>query len=285
VAAAALVCSASTATLAGTVNHGTFTGTKVSYHDITESGADIPPSLFVPKTPTVTDTPVSQLTFLPEQFLQTDQSASFDLKTKSSLLSIGVAGLQNEGVSFALNGLKLNIAGTYSLLAPFPTSFAQVSQAASYTVQVTGVNWQPFSGGASVNGMITITPASYQLTGPQAGYSNGNWSGSSLIDWDAVRTAAGVSNSDHITDIRIQLTADVSAAGLYGYARTSLTNFSVENPTAPVAVPEPPTIILAGLGAVAVVANGFRRKKQRQPMATGLLLNQADEAGAIALTA
>jgi hypothetical protein len=160
-----------------------------------------------------------------------------------------------------------------------------VSQAASYTVQVTGVNWQPFSGGASVNGMITITPASYQLTGPQAGYSNGNWSGSSLIDWDAVRTAAGVSNSDHITDIRIQLTADVSAAGLYGYARTSLTNFSVENPTAPVAVPEPPTIILAGLGAVAVVANGFRRKKQRQPMATGLLLNQADEAGAIALTA
>lgn len=49
------------------------------------------------------------------------------------------------------------------------------------------------------------------------------------------------------------------------------------------AVPEPPTIILAGLGAVAFVANGYRRKKQRR--AAGESLEQMADAGAIALTA
>jgi hypothetical protein len=53
-------------------------------------------------------------------------------------------------------------------------------------------------------------------------------------------------------------------------------------------VPEPPTIILAGLGAVAVVANGYRRRKQRsQDSDEGD--NQGQDAGdlngAIALTA
>ncbi len=283
--AGTLAFAATASAIAGTVSHGTFTGSKVTYHNITESGPDIPPSLFVPKVPVVTDTPVSQLTFLPEQFVQTDQNTSFDLKTKSSLLSIGVAGLENvsEGVSFALTGLTLNMAGTYSLLAPLDTSLAQVSQSASYTVQVTGVNWMPYSGGGSVSGGITLTPATVQVVGPNTGFVSGNWAGTTAIDWDLVRTTAGISNSDHITDIRIQLTADIAAVGLYGYARTSLTNFSVENPTAPVAVPEPPTIILAGLGAVAVVANGYRRKKQRRE--SSLLLEQMEDTGAIALTA
>jgi hypothetical protein len=52
---------------------------------------------------------------------------------------------------------------------------------------------------------------------------------------------------------------------VYGQARTSVTNFNVNAPVDLVAVPEPPTLILAGLGAAGVLANGYRRRKQRQP--------------------
>jgi hypothetical protein len=52
-----------------------------------------------------------------------------------------------------------------------------------------------------------------------------------------------------------------------------------------VAVPEPPTIILAGLGAAAVVGHGLRRRKLRQRDADGSDAEWTAEEGAIALTA
>jgi hypothetical protein len=52
-----------------------------------------------------------------------------------------------------------------------------------------------------------------------------------------------------------------------------------------VAVPEPPTIILAGLGAAAVVGYRFRRRKLRQRDAEGSDAEWNVEEGAIALTA
>ena len=52
-----------------------------------------------------------------------------------------------------------------------------------------------------------------------------------------------------------------------------------------VAVPEPPTIILAGLGAAAVVGHGYRRRRLRQRGVDGSEGEWTAQEGAIALTA
>lgn len=285
--------SAAAGARAGTVNHGSFDGNKVNYHDVTESGPNIPPALFVPKTPTVTTSPNDQLNFLPEQFVQTDQSILFDLKQKSSLLHVGVQGRPLVGdpslLGYALSGATLNIAGTYILNAPFAAgdfspiydgaSRAKVSMSATLTAQVTGVNFSSYSGGTTLLASIPITADNVtDLTGP--GYVSGNWSGMLELDWNALRAASGVGPSDAITDIALQINATIGAASIYGRSEVVVTNFNINNPTVPVAVPvpEPPTIILASLGAVAVVATGYRRKLKRRR-------GVEETNGAIALTA
>lgn len=285
---------------AGSVSHGTFSGTKVTYANVTESGVDIPPSLFVPATPVVTDSPDSQLTFAPQQFVQTDQSVLFDLKTKSSQLNMDIVGNSLPGdpdyLGYALTGTRFNIAGTYNVWAPLgagdmgagsPASIAKVTMTGDYTVQVTGVDWAPYSGASALGGSMTIVPSDVTVNGPQNSATNGTWSGSATIDWAAIRLAAGLSPTANITQVAFQYTAVIGAASVYGFAQTSVTNFNVTNETAvvPVPVPEPPTIILAGLGAAAAIGHGYRRRKLRQRDAEGSDDEWNVEEGAIALTA
>lgn len=285
---------------AGTVNHGTFAGTKVTYANVRESGVDIPPTLFVPATPVVTDTPDSQLSFSPQQFVQTDQSILFDLKTKSSQLNIDIVGNTLPGnpdyLGYALTGTRINIAGTYSVWAPLgagdmgagsPASIAKVTMTGNYTFQVTGVDWAPYSGGDPLGGSMAIVPSDVTATGPQTAATNGTWSSSATVDWTALRAAAGLSPTANITQIAFQYTAVIGAASVYGVAQTAVTNFNVIDSTAvvPVPVPEPPTIILAGLGAAAAVGHGYRRRKLRQQDSEGADGEWNAEEGAIALTA
>lgn len=294
--AAALIGAPATA---GSITWGTFGGVKAEYKNVTESGPDVAPpatGLFVPQTPVYTENPNPQLTFLPENFVQTDQNVIFDLKSKTGLLAFAVAAKPLVGnpdyVGYALSGNTINVAGTYSVWAPFgvgemgagsPASIAKVTMAASYTIQVTGVNWLPYSGGSAINRSMNIVPSDVTVTGPQAAATNGNWAGTSTIDWNDVRIAAGIGSGDYITELSIQLTADIGAAGVYGNARTTLTNVNLINPVDPIAVPEPPTLILAGLGAAAAVGHGYRRRKQRQVSGDSMMTGDND--GAIALTA
>lgn len=285
---------------AGTVNHGTFAGTKVTYANVRESGVDIPPALFVPATPMVTNTPDSQLSFSPQQFVQTDQSVVFDLKTKSSQLNIDIIGNALPGdpdyLGYALTGTRINMAGTYSVWAPLgtgdmgagsPASIAKVTMSGNYTVQVTGVDWAPYSGSTPFGGSMTIVPSDATVNGPQNAATNGTWTGSTTIDWNALRASAGLSPTANITQIAFQYTAVIGAASVYGKAQTAVTNFNVVDTTAmvPVPVPEPPTIILAGLGAAAAVGHGYRRRKLRQRDADSSDAEWTAEEGAIALTA
>jgi hypothetical protein len=280
---------------AGTITWGTFGGVKAEYKNVTESGDDVVPpatGVFVPQTPSYTENPNPQLTFLPQNFVKTDVNQGIDLKSKSALLSFAVASKPLIGnpdyVGYVLTGNTINVAGTYSLWAPFgdvgePVSIAKVAMSANYTIQVTGVNWLPYSGGSAINRSMTIVPSGQTVTGPQNDTTTGNWAGTSTIDWNDVRIAAGVGTGDFITELSIQLTAQIAAASIYGIAETRLTNLNLTNPVDPIAVPEPPTVILAGLGVAAAVGQGYRRRKQRQagsePMAN------CDDNGAIALTA
>lgn len=284
---------------AGSITWGTFGGVKAEYKNVTESGPDVVPpatGLFVPQTPSYTENPNPQLTFLPQNFVQTDQNVIFDLKSKTGLLAFAVAAKPLVGnpdyIGYVLSGNTINVAGTYSVWAPFgagemgagsPASIAKVTMAASYTIQVTGVNWLPYSGGSAINRSMNIVPSDVTVTGPQAAATNGNWAGTSTIDWNDVRIAAGIGSGDYITELSIQLTADIGAAGVYGNARTTVTNVNLVNPVDPIAVPEPPTVILAGLGVAAAVGQGYRRRKQRQAGSDSMMTENDD--GAIALTA
>ena len=283
---------------AGTITWGTFGGFKAEYKNVTESGPDVVPpasGLFVPQTPTYTENPNPQLTFLPQNFVQTDENVVFQLKSKSALLAFAVEAKPIVGdpdyVGYALTGNTINMAGTYSVWAPFGvgdlpgglSSIAKVTMAGDYTVQVTGVNWLPYSGGSSINRSMPIVPGDVTQTGPAAAALTGTWAGTDSIDWVALRVAAGIAPGDFITELSIQYTGQIAAAGVYGRAETRVTNLSVNNPVDPVAVPEPPTVILAGLGAAAAVGHGYRRRKQRQAGSESMMAG--DDNGAIALTA
>jgi len=255
---------------AGTLTLGSFEGSKAGFYDVTESGATIPPSLFTPLTPVYTQTPNPQLALSPQNFsnsvVETSGSAPFDLQYKSSQLSMS---MQSKGSAlaggYAFTGTSLSMSGDYSVWAPFgtPQSQAKVTMSGVYSIQITGVDWAPWSSAQSTLGSMVITPSDVTRVGPQNVATTGNWSGSASINWDAVKAAAGVASGRNITGALLQFTVDIGAASVYGQARTSVTNFNVNAPVDLVAVPEPPTLILAGLGAAGVLANGYRRRKQR----------------------
>ncbi|MFO0424262.1 MAG: PEP-CTERM sorting domain-containing protein [Planctomycetia bacterium] len=286
-----------TAAFGGVVNHPDFSTDQVAFTGINESGADIPPGLFMPPDPTVTLSGSSnELSFFPNRFVITDQSLNFDLKSLSSQLGMFVNGKIVSGtagpIGYELETLRLNIKGAYDLFAPFTnippsgaTSLAQVQMSnVPLTIKVTGINWGPYAGGIPLGATINVAPNTVTVVGPN-GADSGIWSGSYAVDMNALRAAAGILPTDSITQIQIQATATVYAASLFASAKASVTNFDIQTETAPVPVPEPPTIILAGLGAAAAVGHGYRRRKLRQRDEEGSNGEWTAEEGAIALTA
>ncbi|MFM8436161.1 MAG: PEP-CTERM sorting domain-containing protein, partial [Planctomycetia bacterium] len=116
------------------------------------------------------------------------------------------------------------------------------------------------------------------------GPSSGNWSGSFAVDMNALRSAAGILPTDSITQIQITATPVVYAASQFASARVSVTGLDVQTNVEAVAIPEPPTVILAGLGVAAAVGQGYRRRKSQRNAQAGAEM-VGDETGAIALTA
>jgi hypothetical protein len=285
-----------TAAFGGVVNHPDFSTAQVLFSGINESGADIPPGLFMPPDPVVSLTGSSnELAFFPNRFVITDQSLVFDLKSLSSQLGMFVGGKIVSGtggpVGYELKTLDFNIQGAYDLYAPFAsvppsgaTSVAQVQMSnVPLTIKVTGVNWGAYAGGTALGATMNVAPSTVTVTGP-GGAESGVWSGSHAVDMAALRAAAGILPTDSITQIQIQATATVYAASMYASAQASVTNFDVQTNVEAVAVPEPPTVILAGLGAAAAAGHGLRRRKARRNAEAGADV-VGDEIGAIALTA
>jgi len=276
-----------TAAFGGTVNHGDYsTGGPAVFRQVTESGPDIPPGLFVPPAPIASVSgDINQLAFFPDRYILTDQSLNFDLKTLSSQLSMFVTATDSSGFMY---GANFHIAGGYDLFAPFTnippsgaTSIAQVQMNdVPLTIRVTGVNQSPWAGGAPLAATMPVIPSDVTVVGPN-GAASGVWEGSHSVDWAALRVAAGLSPTDNITEIQIQATTAVHAASLYASAQASVTNFEAQ---VAVAVPEPPTVILAGLGVAAVVGQGYRRRKSRRNAEAGSEM-VGGNLGAIALTA
>jgi hypothetical protein len=285
-----------TAAFGGTVNHGNFTTDQVTFRDVSESGDDVPPGWFAPPAPVPGSSgSTNELAFFPNRFIVTGTDQSFGLATLSSQLGLFTAGRIVSGsagpVGYELKNLNLSITGAYDLFAPFTnvpplgtTSIAMVQMNnVPLSIKVTGVNWASYASGLPLTTEIAVAPSTDTVSGP-AGAKSGNWSGSYAVNWNDLRAAAGLQPGDYITEIQIQATATVHAASMFASAKASVTNFDIQTETAPVAVPEPPTVILAGLGVAAAVGQGYRRRKSRRNAEAGTEM-VGDEIGAIALTA
>lgn len=279
-----------TAAFGGVVTHGDFpTGGNATFREVTESGTDIPPGLFAPPSPVASasvDGEANQLAFFPNRYILTDQSANFDLKSLSSQLSMYVTAVPNPAAS--LYSANFHIAGGYDLYAPFtnipPTNATSIAQVkmndVPLTIRVTGVNQSPWAVGAPLAATMPVVPSNVTVVGPD-GAASGIWQGSYAVDMAALRVAAGLSPTDRITEIQIQAPTSINAASMYARAQASVTNFEVQ---ANIAVPEPPTVILAGLGVAASVGHSLRRRMMRRNAEVGGGTEVAG-IGAIALTA
>lgn len=285
----AIVALSATVAFGGTVPIGTFESDKGGFYNVLESG---PPANYTPPDPVFTDIPALQLTFSPANFtkfvVETSGTTPFDLQYKSGQVTAPMVtkSITNDPNyrGWEMTGLSLDLGGSYSLNVPFDGGKAKVSMAGQYTVHVTQVDWQPVSIASHYSAPFTVVPDAMTSVVATNGFVNGNWSGSASIDWAALRSAAGILPTQHITGATVQFTTDIGAASIYGSARTSVTNFNINAPISPVAVPEPPTVILAGLGAAAAVGHGYRRRKSRRNAEAGAEM-VGDETGAIAITA
>jgi hypothetical protein len=285
-----------TAAFGGVVSHPPFSTDQVAFTGITESTIS-GTGLFIPPDPVASLSGSSnELAFYPNRFILTDQSLSFDIKSLSSQLGMFVSGKVVSGtagpIGYELETLNLNIKGSYSLLAPFATVPPPGSGASEalvqmnnvpLTIKVTGVNWSEYARGIALGATLNVSPNNVTAVGPN-GSASGIWSGSYAVDMNALRAAAGILPTDSITQVQIQATATVYAASMYASAQSSVTNFDVQTNVEAVAVPEPPTVILAGLGVAAAVGQGYRRRKSRRNAEAGAEM-ASDEIGAIALTA
>jgi len=246
--------------------------------------------------------------FQPQSYSQvkTNSINEFDLASRATqvrLAAFGVGSSSDPAIrGFGLDTVTITIGGDLSVWAPLAKpaqpydSYAQANVAATYNLILQGVNWQnvpevtrTFNLPLTLNtaGVETVhNSISVQAFGP--GSKNlYTWYGNLTLDQNALRSAFGITDPEAvITQMSLSVASNISAVGVYGegYAKVNNLGASV-NGVAVQAVPEPPTIILAGLGAVAVVANGYRRKKQRRNEEADATGDETNETGAIALTA
>lgn len=243
----------SVASVSAQIIHGDFTNSTVSFLDVTESGPDVPPALFVPPDPTLTAGMQPTLSFAPASgSIATDPAAPFDLETKTSQLQMNIQSapdlwLGSEGGAL----LQLSTSGSYSLdapLGPSPQSQAFASFTASYTLALNEVDNLPFSSGAPYAGSIPLVPSGASVSGP-GGSASGTWSGSVQLDLNTIKAHFGLAPTSKITGMVLQYTANLSAASVYGTTTTSVSNLAVT----PTVVPEPSTyalLLMSGAGAL-----------------------------------
>ena len=103
------------------------------------------------------------------------------------------------------------------------------------------------------------------------------------MSWDDIKTVLlpAALQTQQITKLNVSVRTDIFSESQYAQATTRVNELTI----AAQPVPEPPTIILAGLGAAAAMGHGYRRRKLRQRNAEGSDAEWNSEEGAIALTA
>ena len=249
-----------------------YTGTTVSIPQITDQAPN-PPAL----VPVLTNTnSIADLNLLGSGTFKAVASSANSSATapSNSQLDFAVFGNLTQGVrnaglgvvtkGYAITGLSMDLSGLASYLGSRSNSTGQAIAAVDFTLEVTEVNFQTLPSALTYD--YSFTPYSLNFSG--SGAQSSPWSvGGSFFgtDWTTLKTALGLTASDNVTGIRMNTHNTGLTASVYrGSTTNQVNNFQVTATTELVAVPEPPTVILAGLGVAAVVANGYRRRRLRR---------------------
>jgi hypothetical protein len=200
-----------------------------------------------------------------------------------------------------LETVAMEAAGNYVLqMSQFEsTTKAYATSEMEIKLQIVGINgvtetgrpWLTFDkngvGGGS-DGLLVTSPQSILQELAVQGLVTQAWNASFLRNIRGIGGLAELSGlnlapTDYVTEISLSLTTSLGAESIFAAATSRLNTVDIGVTAQP--VPEPPTIILAGLGAAAAVGHGYRRRKLRQRDGEGSDGEWNGEEGAIALTA
>lgn len=307
-AVASAACLIATVSMAGTINYTDPLLTAspyIKFHNVREEWNDSlnesPDPVLTPPDPSVSlFANGTGILFAPQNFakVETTSTNQFDLKTKATTLRINAQG-QSPGIDpgilgYALNDVTFTIGGDLTVWAPLSTpaqpfdSYAQANVAAQYTVILKQVNWanvQEITFTDSMPLELVTTANSNRATqptisveafgpGPKDFYT---WNGNLVLTQSMLKSMFNITDPEqYVTEAALAFATNISVVGVYGEGYVKVNNVGVSsNSVAVQPVPEPPTVILAGLGAAAVVGSGWRRK----------VLKRKSNDGAVALSA
>ena len=285
----------------------------VKFTSVSEEWSDLvngsPDSVLSPPPPAVSlFQNGTGILFDPQNFLKVDTSGTspFDLRTKATTLRVNAQGqapgLTPEVLGYALNDIRFTIGGELSVWAPLSNpplpfnSYAQANVSASFNVVLKQVNWQNVqnemrSGNVPLDLVQNFTnlrdeqpSISVEQFGPGAKQSY-TWNGNLALTQGMLKSMFNITDPEqYVTEVGLAISPSISVVGVYGEGYAKVTNLGVSsNSTDIQPVPEPPTLVLAGLGAAAAVGHGYRRRKQR--LAGSEAMVNGNEDGAITLTA
>ena len=306
-AVASASCLLATVSMAGTINYTDPLLTSspyIKFNNVREEWNDAlnesPDPVLTPPPPSVSlFANGTGILFQPENFakVETTSTNQFDLKSKATTLRIDAQG-QSPGIDpgilgYALNDVTFTIGGDLTVWAPLSqpaqpyNSYAQANVAAQYTIVLKQVNWANVQEVTVTNSMPlelvtsslgrSIEPTiSVEAFGPGAKQFY-TWNGNFVLTQSMLKSLFNITDPDqYVTEAALAFATNISVVGVYGEGYVKVNNIGVSsNSVAIQPVPEPPTVILAGLGAAAVVGSGWRRK----------MLKRKSNDGAVALAA